>query len=227
MQRAHDASADDYHIVAQLDPGVADAVNAAGERLGQRRVIQIHIVGELIHRLGADGHILGKAARSHNAGMRMRHEGRHAQVFVTAAAVVALAAGVQQPDSRFVAGLYAFHVRADGLYDPGRLVASGIRIPGDDALPDALLERAYGAARYLQQHLAAGRLSLLQNPRFHFADAGMNAYFICFHFRLSPFSVKPVHFLQRRVHAAILVHQAHRGSPAEAPVRGPFLRRRE
>lgn len=121
--------ADDYHIVAQLDLGVADAVNAAGERLGQRRVIQIHIVGELIHRLGADGHILGKAARSHNAGMRMRHEGRHAQVFVTAAAVVALAAGVQQPDSRFVAGLYAFHVRADGLYDPGRLVASGIRIP--------------------------------------------------------------------------------------------------
>lgn len=103
--------ADDYHIVAQLDPGVADAVNAAGERLGQRRVVQIHIVGELIHRLGADGHILGKAARSHNAGMRMRHEGRHAQVFVTAAAVVALAAGVQQPDSRFVAGLYAFHVR--------------------------------------------------------------------------------------------------------------------
>lgn len=60
-------------------------------------------------------------------------KGRHAQVFVTAAAVVALAAGVQQPDSRFVAGLYAFHVRADGLYDPGRLVASGIRIPGDDA----------------------------------------------------------------------------------------------
>ena len=73
------------------------------------------------------------------------------------------------------------YVRADGLYDPGRLVASGIRIPGDDALPDALLKRAYGAARYPQQHLVAGRLSLLQNPRFHFADAGMNAYFICFH----------------------------------------------
>ena len=113
--------------------------------------------------------------------MGLGDEGDDALVLVAVAAVVTLAAGVQQAHGHLVAGLDALDGGAHGLDGARGLVAAGERVLVHDALVDALLQGADGAGLDLDEDLAAGGLLLLQLAHLDGLGGGEYADLICIH----------------------------------------------
>lgn len=100
MVLAHDAPADDDHVLAQLDVGPAHAVYAAGQGLRQAGFLVGEGIRDLEQGRGIHYDVIAQAAGTGKQPFPHRFFlGPFAHIGASGAAVVALAAVIQQPHS--------------------------------------------------------------------------------------------------------------------------------
>ena len=159
MEHAHRPATDDQHVLAKADVRAIDAVDHAGERLGERHPLPVRLVLIDDDVLGVGDDVLGEPAISRNPVRILEDVGGEkvlADVLVAGLAVVALLAVVDDVVHDSLAKLEALLV--DGVAhlgdDASVLVATdaGIGI-GAVTLVVAYVIRAYASDHHADEHL--------------------------------------------------------------------------
>ena len=175
MEHTYDTAADDHDVIAQSDVSLLHAIDDAGQRLSEGAVLPGQLGVQLPQLVSGHHLVLREAAGAEHAHILAEVGiGLHAQVLLTAAAVSAGAAGVDDADGHTVTHgvLLGAHLAAhlhDGADDlmaaqEGHLkLATGI---------NTLLPGADGAAVDLHQNFVLLGLRTVDFHDFQLLGAG-------------------------------------------------------